>query len=159
MTLGVMGELDVRILTELFGGQRDGGGAGSGVERRDLLCGAAQVGGDGGGEGVDGIDWAAVFVAMEESGFGADVYARVFGAAGAEVFAPVRASSRMRRMIQSRFIRPRRAMCCFRSRGREFLSAKGLQLPLARKLRDSIVSAAVGWAAEGCGCERRFEET
>ena len=38
--VGVMGEFDVRILTELFGGQADSDGADAGVERRDLLRGA-----------------------------------------------------------------------------------------------------------------------
>ena len=38
--VGVMGEFDVQILTELFGGDADCGGADAGVEGRHLLCGA-----------------------------------------------------------------------------------------------------------------------
>ena len=85
--MGVMGELDVRILAELFGGPEMAEALAPAVERRDLLCGAAEVGGDGGGEGVDGVDWAAVLLAVEECGFGAVVSAGVCGAAGEEVFA------------------------------------------------------------------------
>ena len=40
--IGVMGELDVRILAELFGGREIANGAGAGVERRGLLCGATK---------------------------------------------------------------------------------------------------------------------
>ncbi len=71
--IGVMGELDVRILIELFGGREMAEALCSGVEWRRVLCGAAQIGGDCRGEGVDGFAWAALLLAMEESRFGAIV--------------------------------------------------------------------------------------
>ncbi len=64
--VGVMGELDVRILTELFGGQEMAKALTPAWNGGHLLCGAAEVGGDGGGEGVDGFAWAAVLLAVEE---------------------------------------------------------------------------------------------
>ena len=63
--VGVMGELDVRMTAELFGGASAGRGAGTGVGRRDLLR-RAEEGCDAGGEGHGGLAGADVFVAVEE---------------------------------------------------------------------------------------------
>ena len=66
--IGVMGELDVRILTELFAGKAERGATDAGVGRRHLLRGAEPRGEDAGGEGLDEIGGAAVPVAVEERG-------------------------------------------------------------------------------------------
>ncbi len=85
--VGIMGELDVRILTELFGGQEIATAPDASVEWRPVLCGAAEVGGYGGGEGVYGFAGTAVLLAVEERRFGTVVYAGLCGAVGAEVLA------------------------------------------------------------------------
>ncbi len=81
--VGVMGELDVRILAELFGGREMAdaltpawdGGVYYAAQRRSAT----------GGEGIDGIAGAVLFVALEECGFGAEFCADVCRADAAEI--------------------------------------------------------------------------
>ena len=85
--VGIMGELDVRILTELFGGQEMAtaltpawnGGLYYAAQRKSAVTAAEKE-----STASTGTD---VLLAVEERGFRAIVYAGVFGAVGEEVHA------------------------------------------------------------------------
>src|SRR5206468_1146041 len=65
---------------------RDGRGAFAGMEWRDLLCGATEIGGHCCREGVDGFAWVDLLLEVEESRFGSILYAYVCRADSEEVF-------------------------------------------------------------------------
>ena len=64
--VGVMGELDVRILIELFGGREMADALSPAWNGGVVLCRTAEVGGHRSREGVDGVAWADLLLAVEE---------------------------------------------------------------------------------------------
>ena len=64
--VGVMGEFDVRILTELFGGRQIAEALTPQWNGGIYYAAQRKVRGDGGGRRVDCVDWLAVRVEVEE---------------------------------------------------------------------------------------------
>ena len=157
--VGVMGEFDVRILTELFGGRADCGRADSGVEWRHLLRGAAEVGGDGGGEGVDGVAWAALLLASGRMRIRRGRFCGCMRGSCRGSTPGWCGARRMRRTRASRCTRPTKAMCCCRSSGTGVFVSEGFPLALARKLRDSIASVQSDAPLQVAAAARRAGES
>ena len=138
--IGVMGELDVRILTKLFGGREMAEALAPAWNGGIYYAAQTKVGGDCGGEGVDGFAWAAVLLAVEESGFGAIVSAYLCGADAAEVLATLRSGQKDEADENEQVYTTSEGDVLISMSGTGVFVGEGFDLALARKLRDSIVS-------------------
>ncbi len=148
--MGVMGELDVRILTELFGGARwprrwrRHGMAASTMRRSGRLRTPAEK------ESTASLG-LFYYSRWKNADSAKIVHAYLCGADSAEVLECSASGRRMRRMTTSRFSRRVRAMCCFRSLERGVFVSEGFDLALARKLARQHCQCAGGGAAANCG--------
>ena len=82
--VGVMGELDVRILIELFGG-REMADALSPAWNGGVYYAAQRKSATAARKGIDGFAGVDLLLAVEESGFGSFVYADLCGSDSEEV--------------------------------------------------------------------------
>ena len=92
--IGVMGALDVRILTRVVCRQGGCGRPDAGVGWRYVLRGAESRSEDAGAEGLDEIGGAALPVAVEERGCGGELRGRLRGESKAEVHGRAHAADR-----------------------------------------------------------------
>ena len=149
--VGVMGEFDVRILDRAVWRARDGGCAGPGVEWRRLLCGATQVGGDGGGEGVDGVDWADLLLAVEESRIRRGRFCTLCANRFARKYSNVAERKKDEADEKEQVYSTNEGDVLISISGTGVFVGEGFDLALARKLRDRIVERAVGCAVADAG--------
>ncbi len=108
--IGVMGALDVRILTELFAGAGGGGRADAGVGWRHLLRGAEQSCQDAGAEGADRLgraDLSSAWKSAEAAKTFAAIYAEELG----KKYSGVKRGRGCRVDRASRSTRPTKARC------------------------------------------------